>query len=51
MSDTTTQWNDEHTEHAPRYLDQAVEPRDHANQWDVSWLMRHDHLARTDEAE
>jgi len=51
MQDPTTLWNDENTERAPRYLDQALEPRDHANQWDVSLLMLNENLARTDEAE
>lgn len=42
----------EMTEPEPRYLDQWLEPRDHANQWDVTALMREAKLeARNDGTE
>jgi len=37
MSPTTTQ-PEELAERAPRYLDQSLESRDHANQWNISTL-------------
>lgn len=51
MQNPTTNQSQEIAEAAPRYLDQALELRDHANQWDVSLLMLDENLAHTDEAE
>lgn len=39
MQNPTTHQQEEITEPAPRYLDQLLESRDHANQWDVSVLL------------
>lgn len=52
MQNPTVQPNDDAAERAPRYLDQWLESRDHANQWDVSVLMAQVQTnARDDEAE
>ena len=51
MQNPTTQQPDETDKRAPRYLDQTLELRDHANQWDVSLLMLVEKLVRNDEAE
>lgn len=52
MQSPTTQQPEELAERAPRYLDQLLESRDHANQWDVKALLLDSKLeARNDEAE
>lgn len=52
MQNPTNHLPEEMTESAPRYLDQLLESRDHANQWDVSMLMLEAKLeARDVEAE
>lgn len=51
MQNPNTNQPEEITDAAPRYLDQALESRDHANQWDVSLLMLDENPAQTHEAE
>ena len=52
MQNPTTQQPEEPADQAPRYLDQLLESRDHANQWDVRVLWLDSNLeARNDEAE